>query len=268
MSEGDMNLKIYLDYVFFINFLFDFILLLGISMVLKRNAKISKIVLGSFFGGLSTFILFFNLSSWLFFVLKILSGIIMLIITFNFKDIRYTFLNLIYLMILSIILGGALYLINIEVGYQNVGMIFFTNGKSVNIFILILCAILIMLIYTKVERRYKKDIKFNYEVNLYVKHKKLRLNGFIDTGNSLYDPYFNKPILILNKNFSLDGERFVLVPFKTINSDGLMKCYFVDKVDVKGLGIVNNCLVGISPDNIEISGIDIILHKDLWEEKE
>lgn len=60
-------MKIYLDYVFFINFLFDFILLLGISLILKRNTRFFKIILGSIFGGLSTFVLFFYLPSFLFF---------------------------------------------------------------------------------------------------------------------------------------------------------------------------------------------------------
>lgn len=191
----------------------------------------------------------------------------MVIVTFKFKDLKYTALNLLYLMILSIILGGFLYLINIEIGYDNVGMIFFANGKSINCFILILCSLLVVLIYTKVERNYKKNIDFNYEVNLYFNDTKLKLNGFIDTGNSLYDPYFNKPIMILNKGFNLDCEKFILVPFKTINETGLMKCYFIDKIYVKSIGYIKKCLVGISSEKFDISGVDIILHKDLWEGK-
>lgn len=260
-------MKIYLDYVFFINFLFDFILLLGISMILKRNTKIFKIILGSIFGGFSTFVLFFYLPSFLFFLIKILFGIVMVIVVFGFKDLKYTGLNFLYLMILSVILGGCLYLINIEIGYDNVGMVFFTNGKSVNSFILLLLACVVIFIYTKVEKNYKKNIDFNYEVNLYVNNKKLKLNGFIDTGNSLYDPYFNKPIMILNKGFVLDCDKFVLVPFKTVNETGLMKCYFVDKMYVKSIGYIKKCLIGISNEKFDVSGIDIILHKDLWEEK-
>jgi len=53
-------MKIYIDYVFFVNFLFDFILLMGISALLKRNVKFFKILLGSFLGGLSIIILFYR----------------------------------------------------------------------------------------------------------------------------------------------------------------------------------------------------------------
>ena len=82
---------IYLDYVFFINFLFDFILLLGVSILLKRNVKIYRLDLGSLFGGISVFVLFFNIPSFIFFLVKMLLGIIMIILTFNFKGFNNGF---------------------------------------------------------------------------------------------------------------------------------------------------------------------------------
>ena len=154
-------------------------------------------------------------------------------------------------------------------GYENVGMIFFTNGESVNIFILILVAILVVLIYAKLEKKYKSDISCYYEVTLFENNNTYNLIGFMDTGNDLYDPYFNKPILILNNNYSSmfnDCDKFILVPFNTINSTGVMKCFYVDKVIIKNKGIYFNCLVGISEEKFNISGVDIILHKDLKEE--
>ena len=106
-------MKIYLDYVFFINFIFDFILLFKTKVLLKRNVKIKRIILGSFIGTFSIFILFISMPSFIFFLSKMFFGLIMVIITFKFKDIKYTLNNFFYLMILSIILGGFLYFLNI-----------------------------------------------------------------------------------------------------------------------------------------------------------
>lgn len=189
----------------------------------------------------------------------------MLIITFKYKNLKYTFLNLLYLMILSIILGGSLYLIDIEIGYDNVGMIFFTNGKSINIFILILISFIIILIYTKIAKKYKKDIRFNYEVILYLNNKKINLTGYLDSGNSLKDPYFNKPIIIVNSNIKLPDNNFILVPFKTINSNGLLKCIKANKIYIKDIGYIYDCFIGISPQKFNLKGVDIILNKDLME---
>ena len=48
---GDI-LKIYVDLVLFLNIAMDFLLLLSVSMVLKRNVKFYRIILGGITGGL------------------------------------------------------------------------------------------------------------------------------------------------------------------------------------------------------------------------
>ena len=78
-------MKVYIDYVFFINFLFDFIILLGIKKILKRKTSIKRIILSSLFGALSIFILFINMSNLLFTSIKLLFGILMVIIAFSYN---------------------------------------------------------------------------------------------------------------------------------------------------------------------------------------
>ena len=39
-------MKIYLDLLFFLNFGFDFILLLVVSIILRRNVSLTRVVLG------------------------------------------------------------------------------------------------------------------------------------------------------------------------------------------------------------------------------
>ena len=45
---GD-EMKIYVDYVLFLNFMFDFLLLVSISLILKRQVKINRLILGAVF---------------------------------------------------------------------------------------------------------------------------------------------------------------------------------------------------------------------------
>ena len=73
-------MKIYLDYVFFINFIFDFILLFTTKIILKRNVKITRIILGSFVGTFSIVILFISMPSFIFFLSNFKSFVIILII--------------------------------------------------------------------------------------------------------------------------------------------------------------------------------------------
>lgn len=259
-------MKIYVDYVFMINFLFDFILLLGLSMVLKRNVSKLRIFLGALFGGLSFFIIFLNISSFMFFVLKMFLAILMIIITFSYKDLKYTMNNFIYLIILSVLMGGFLYLTNIEFGYSHVGMLFFTNGKSLNFIILVFLSLLVMILYARYMKKIKRENAKVFKTTLFIDNKELVLSGFLDTGNEL--KYFNKPVIILNKNIKIDicDKKIYYVPFTTINGSGVMKCIKIDKIFIEDKGYFENVMLALSNDKFHLDGADIILNVNLWEE--
>lgn len=259
-------MKIYLDYVFFINFIFDFILLFTTKIILKRNVKITRIILGSFVGTFSIVILFISMPSLIFFISKMLFGLIMVIITFKFKDIKYTLNNFFYLMILSIILGGFLYFLNIEAGYEHVGLVFYKTGKTLDIFILLLSSILLFIILSKKIKKYKNKISCYKKVKIFLDDKTILLNGYIDTGNNLVDPYFNKPIFIVNKNINIFSKKFIFVPFSSLNNKGILKCFIIDKVFIEDIGYLKNVLIAKSNDKLSLSGVDIILNNKIMEE--
>lgn len=191
----------------------------------------------------------------------------MIIIGFKYKDIKYTGLNFFYLILLSIILGGSLYLINLETSYEHVGMIFFTKGNKINLLILLVIAIIILYVYLKVEKRYEKTINTHYQVDIYLNNKVLKLNAFLDTGNNLQDPILKKPILIVNQNISIEQDKYILTPYHTINGDGILKCYLIKKIYINNIGYFYNVLVAKSPGKLQLPGIDMILNNKLLEGK-
>ena len=101
-------MKIYVDLIILLNFFLDFLLLLSVSLILKRNARFIRILFGALIGGLSILSLFFNFNSFTLFIFKVFISILMIFISFGFKDFKYTLNNFIYLYLLSIILGGFL----------------------------------------------------------------------------------------------------------------------------------------------------------------
>ena len=142
-------MKLYLDLIFFLNFSFDFILLYTVKKILRRNTKIKRLVLAAFIGALSIFLLFLKTNNFILFLFKIFISIIMIIISFSYKDIHYTFKNLIYLYIVSIVLGGSLYFLNCSFSYKNEGIIFYHNGLSINVIVLFMIAPFILYTYIK-----------------------------------------------------------------------------------------------------------------------
>lgn len=255
-------MKVYLDYVFFINFLFDFILLLGISIVLKRKISKFRLLLSSFIGGLSGFIILFSISSFSFFILKLFLGFLMVIICFSYKNIKYTMNNFIYLIILSILLGGSLYLLNIEASKTIFGNSLM--NRSIYIILLLIVGFIVTVVYARYISRSRKGVVNKYKTVIYIKNKPINLIGYLDTGNNLV--YKNKPVLILNKGIDIDfGKSFIYIPCATISGTSVMKCFLVKDVIVDGKSF-NNIYIGISNDKFHLGDADIILNVNLWED--
>lgn len=255
-------MKVYIDLVFILNFFFDLILLLAVSIILRRNIPFKNLIKGAFIGGISIIILFFKMNSFTLFLFKVVVSILMTIITFNFKNIYYTLKNLIYLYTTSMILGGFLYFFNVQFSYKQEGLVFYHNGLSVNFIFLIIFSPLIIYIYVRQAKELKCTYSNHYEVDIYLNNKKYRLKGFLDTGNKLVDPYFRKPIIIINKQI-IDNDNYILVPIHTIKENSLLKCIKVDKINIKGVGTKKDVLVGLS--DVHLEGIDCILNQKLME---
>ena len=140
-------MKVYIDLILVTNFLFDFIILISSSIILKRNTKVIRIVFGALFGSLTMLSLFIRFNTISLFFFKLFVSIIMIFITFGYKNYKYFFKNLYYLYMVSIILGGILYFVNIQFSYKNNGLLFVINGFSLNIVVGIILSIIILYKY-------------------------------------------------------------------------------------------------------------------------
>ena len=262
-------MKIYVDLILLINFLFDLVLLFATSYVLRRNPSVKQIFMGAGAGALSILVLFVPMSSFILFLFKLFLAFLMVIITYGYRDIKYTLNNLFYLYSISFLLGGALYFINMEFVSSQNGLIFSYGKFNINIVYIIILMPIIIWVYIKQIRRLKTNYSNYYHVDIYFKDgTKKEVMGYMDTGNNLYDPYMRRPIILISKklvDFNYDNENILLVPFNAINTEGLLKCIVIDKVHILGVGVRNNVVLGISENNINIDGIDLILHKTLME---
>lgn len=186
-------------------------------------------------------------------LLELITIILMITIAFKYKNIRYFLTNMLYTYILSILLGGLIYLFNSKV----------TLNIYLNYLVIIILSIEVMTLYIKENKKIKNTYNNYYKVDIYFKDKeKISLIGFLDTGNNLYDPYKKRPIILVDKKYQKE-DKFILVPYHTINGEGLLKCIKPEKVYIEKIGYKNNLLVAFSSSPSTINGIEVLLHKDL-----
>lgn len=260
---GD-DMTIYLDLVMILNFAIDFILLLTVSIILKRNVKLTRIMLGAFIGGLSILFLFFNINSFLLFIFKILISILMILTTFGYKTIKYTLVNILYLYMSSIILGGFLYLLNLEFSYKHIGMIFFNNGLSINFIFLIIFSPIILYIYIKQTKNLRYNYSNYYNIEIINKNKRYKYIGYMDSGNVLVDTLTKKIVILIDKRKLLFNiKEFRLIPYMGVNGSNMIKVVKIDKLIFNDKEY-SNILLGIM-DKISLEGVDVILNRKLLE---
>ena len=241
-------MKIYLDLLILLNIGLDFILLMSISVILKRNINIKRLILGSLFGGLTIVLLFIKINSLTATIFKIILGLFMVIITFGYRNLKYTLNNFYYLIVNSIIIGGGLYLIK-DYGYYNY-------------IVLIMGFIVLMFIYLKQFKKYKENYSNYAKVDIYINNKQYKLNGYLDTGNKLYDQYKHRPVILISKKIPFKEEELIYVACSTVNNVSLIKCLKPDKIVINNK-VYNNYLIGFSPNKFRIDGVDCILHSKL-----
>ena len=262
-------MKIYVDLVIILNFLVDLLLLFGVAIILRRQTTLKRLLLGAFIGGLTILSMFIEMDSISLFLVKIVISIIMCLVTFGYRNIRYTLNNLFYLYTSSIILGGGMYLINLECSYKYEGLMFYYEGLSVNLVVLLVMSPVIIYAYIKQGINLKNNYANYYNIDIYLDSGEvISATSFLDTGNKLEDPYKRRPIILLNKDkIKVDYEfhRLLLVPYDSLNNHGLLRCIIPKSIYIQGVGFRNNLLVGISNEEIMIDGVDCILSPKLLE---
>ena len=243
-------MKMYIDLFFIFNVIMDYIIIMSTSILLKRRTSYIRMILSSLIGGISSLVLFTSLNK---IVIEIVSIVIMVLISFGYKDIRYLIKNILYMYILSTLLGGIIYLFNIKV----------SNSMFLTYLIIIVISIEVMILYIKENKKMRSIYNNYYKVDIYFKDReKLSLIGFVDTGNNLYDPYKKRPVIIVPNKY-IKEDKYILVPYHTINGNGLLKCIKPDIIFIDGIGYKGNVLIGFSDSFNFGDGVDVILHKDI-----
>ena len=260
---------IYLDLIFLINFFFDFLLLLTINIALKRYSKITKILMGAFIGSISLISLFINFKAFMLSLFKIILGLIMCLVSFGYKNFKYTLYNIIYLYMTSIILGGFLYYLKIEFSYERNNLVFYYHGLAFNYLILIIIAPLILYVFIKSIKVLKEVKNYYYELQIVFNNNfNLHITGFLDTGNKLRDPITSKPIILINKKIikgKINIRSPMYVPYNTIKGHELLECIKPKKIIINNQEL-NNYLIGLVNNNIRLNGIDCLLNYQILED--
>ncbi len=239
---------IYIDELLLFNFVIDYIILKTFSYLLKLNTKNIKLVLSCFIGEVVILNLFINMNPIVLILFKFIICALMIYVSFGFNDIKDFIKNIIYYYIINFFLGGCLF--------------YLKNESVIKYKYVVLLIPIIMNIYKYFTYNLKNILSLKYKVTVYLNNGEiLYLNGYMDSGNNLIEPYSNKKVIIINKKVD---ENFYLVPYSTIDNSSLIKCFNPKKVYIDGIGERNDISIGVIDKRLK--GYNCLLNYKLLEE--
>ena len=239
----------YIEVIIIFNIYIDFLVLLLTSILIKQKIPLKKLLFISLISGLSSIILFLNITIIELLIISFLISILIIELTFKkMKALLYFYLN-------SILIGGIIFLVNNFIKLSTLD----------NYLVLTLITPIIIIIYKKKIKDLKENYNLNYQIKLKYKGKKITLNSFLDTGNNLTDPYFNKPVILVNEDI-IKSDKYFYIPYSTITEDGIIKAIHINEIEIIGFKKVKDVIIGLLPKRLQINNIDCLLNKRIMEE--
>lgn len=274
-----MQVEIYADVVFFINFIMDFFIFWIVSKMIRKKTHIIRLILGAFIASilycLTIFITIFNSIYNIFSVIAIL--LISIIVCFKPKGIKELIKLVFFTFISSFSIGGCSIALFYLTDIQNLigNMIGFSvKNFSFKVLIASSCtAFIIIKIFLKwYEKVFIKKQSF-CNLKIYCDKTTIELNALIDTGNSLHEPISNKPVIVAEflavKEFLPDKMKIMYYEKNENDLKKITEClsgeYFSNRmrmIPFSSLGKQNGMLIGFKADKVEITGTKEIILKD------
>ncbi len=264
-------MEIYADVVFFINFFMDFFILFVVGKLSHRVIKIKRLLAAGFFMALTYCLLMFLTALHTYLNIFASVTILALGIFIAFKPEKVKeFLKLIaFSYISSFAIGGIamflFYFVNMPDVLGNIAGVTLGNF-SLKLLITSTCFfyIILKLSYSWYKRVIIKKQVF-YSVKIFLDESDVLFTALLDTGNSLYDPISNSPVIIAEfnavKNFLPDKIKLI---YYENNEDDLTKLLgnitessgFAGRIRMipfASIGKKNGLIIGFRPDKIEIT---------------
>lgn len=283
VKEGrcPVEYELYLDVLFLVNFMMDYLILLLSSRILKSHTSYVRILWGALVGAVFTCIVIILAVPSIaaqFVLYHLVINSLMIVIALKTNTLATYLKALISLYIASVLLGGVFQLFS---QYVTVGSLFF--GLA------ILSYYLVKGIWIFIEQLGKYNQEF-YPIELYIGDKVIKVNGLLDTGNGLKDPISHKPVCILDKaiaevegltnfksietnnSFDESGSNKTVgiqhyIPYNTISDEGVLVAITIDKLLIGGSKHkwVDKPMIAFSKECISKNGTyQMILHPQLF----
>ena len=228
---------IYVDILIILNTFVNYFILLAVDKILRIHSKKWRILLGSAVGGVFSLLLFRENLGVIMTFLKILTGILMIVVTFGIKPIKQLLKSTFLLFTITFLFGGLLFAIYI---FFDKDVLIYSNGIvyfDIDLTFLIICTVISYIVITLISKITDKKAPKSKEYYVTVENtgKIISCTALMDTGNNLREPFSGYPVIMVDKvlfNKLFIEEKIRLIPVSTVNGESLIKAFRPEKITI------------------------------------
>lgn len=266
-----MSGVIYADILFIVNVYITYALLMLTAMFLGLTPARLRFLGASIIGGLSSFIIFLpEISSVMMGVIRVGLCLLFCSIAFSFNGLRQSIRQIAVFLGVNFLFAGLMfaiwYFFSPTAVYYNTGVVYMDIDALSLVVITAVCYFAVK-VFSAVSRL-KVPRNTIYDVTLCFCGDEFNLRGFLDTGNSLKDPFTSSDVIVvsrsaLQKYFPV-GEhiseimansplKLRYLPCTTVSGSKLLPAFKADKVKIKGISAkfsLEGVMIAVSDENI------------------
>ncbi len=266
---------IYLDILFLVNAIVTYLLIISTAVILKVHIARWRVFISSFAGGVYSFSIFLNINPIFGFFIKTAVCFILVIISFGFRGIKQILKNSMVFLAVNFVFAGiilaASYIFKSNDFYSNM-YVSYININPVVLIVFAVIAYILVFIFEKYILTYINRSKF-YCVSVYISGREYKLNAYMDTGNSLTEPFSGNPVIII-KSGIIDFKSIAfkrVIPYEVLNTSGILSAVKPEKIKIcwdNKFVETSDVYIAENDNLLRNSNYDLILNPRVLSEKE
>lgn len=286
-----MRQVIYIDVLLCVNLLINYVILILEAKLLNLRIKRKRLILSALMGSFySIFIFFDQINLLLSLFIKLLMSITIILIAYGFINTRSFVKSIVTFYFINFVFGGIIFCIWYFISPKGIfiknGIVYFDISP-----ILLILSTVVIYFSIKIYQYFLGESDLHDSVcdlEILNKGRIVKLFAKVDTGNSLKEPFSNKPVIVAEyeslkdilppevKNYIQDnvedwtakGKKTSLlrvIPYSTVSGEGLLPAFIPEKVTIryKNKTYIKETFLAISKRNLFLGDYKALVPPDL-----
>ena len=286
-----MRQVIYIDVLLCVKLLINYVILILEAKLLNLRIKRKRLILSALMGSFySIFIFFDQINLLLSLFIKLLMSITIILIAYGFINTRSFVKSIVTFYFINFIFGGIIFCIWYFISPKGIfiknGIVYFDISP-----ILLILSTVVIYFSIKIYQYFLGESDLHDSVcdlEILNKGRIVKLFAKVDTGNSLKEPFSNKPVIVAEyeslkdilppevKNYIQDnvedwtakGKKTSLlrvIPYSTVSGEGLLPAFIPEKVTIKykNKTYIKETFLAISKRNLFLGDYKALVPPDL-----